>query len=351
METFNLRFVDNLRWSVRLPMGVRARRLSACLETSRDTRIFSLCALGTWMQVGDEDAAGRRRSMNFNMAGGVLGLFIVALAYIGYQTLFTVSQTHQALIVRLGSPVRIISESGLNAKVPLIDTVVFVDNRILDVENAAEEVFASDQKRIVVDAFARYRIVSPLLFYTSVNSIEGANSRLSALLNGALRRVLGEATLPEVVRDRRALLIARVRDQLDRQAQALGIHVIDVRIRRVNLPLQNSQAVYQRMQTERQREAAVFRASGSQRSQEIRARADRDATVLIAAAMSHGEQVRGAGDAERTQIFAKAYAQDRDFSAFYRSMQAYEAALRGSNTRLVLRPDSAYFRYFGDPSG
>jgi modulator of FtsH protease HflC len=291
------------------------------------------------------------KSMNFNMAGGVLGLFTMVLMSIGYQTLFTVPQTQQALIVRLGNPVRTISESGLNAKVPLVDTVVFFDNRILDLENSAEEVLASDQKRIAVDAFARYRIVSPLLFYTTVNSIEGANSRLSTLLNGALRRVIGEATLTEVVRDRRAMLMARVREQLDRAAQAFGIHVVDVRIRRADLPTQNSQAVHQRMQTERQREAAEFRALGSQRSQEIRARADRDATVLIAEATSHGEQVRGAGDAERTQIFAKAYAQDRDFSAFYRSMQAYEAALRGSDTRLVLRPDSAFFRYFSDPLG
>ena len=197
--------------------------------------------------------------MNFNVAGG-LGLFTMALVSIGYQTLFTVPQTQQALIVRLGNPVRTISESGLNAKVPLVDTVIFFDNRILDLENSAEEVLASDQKRIAVDAFARYRIVNPLLFYTTVNSIEDANSRMSTMLNGALRRVIGEATLTEVVRDRRAMLMARVREELDRNAQAFGIHVIDVRIRRADLPTQNSQAVYQRMQTERQREAAEFRA-------------------------------------------------------------------------------------------
>jgi membrane protease subunit HflC len=184
-----------------------------------------------------------------------------------------------------------------------------------------------------------------------VGSIEGANSRLSTLLNSSLRRVLGESTLTHVVRDDRGALMARVRDQLDREAQAFGIQVVDVRIRRADLPEQNSQAVYQRMQTERQREAAEFRAQGSQRSQEIRARADRDVTVLIAESTSRAEQIRGEGDAERNRIFADAYNKDPDFFAFYRSMQAYEAGLKTNDTRFLLRPDSDFFRYFGNPSG
>src|SRR5882762_9188656 len=265
--------------------------------------------------------------------------------------LFTVYQTKQALVVRLGEPVRVITEPGLHVKIPFVDTVISIDNRILDLENAAEEVFALDQRRLVIDAFARYRITDALRFYQTVTNIDGANSRLSSLLNAALRRVLGEATLIHVVRDERAMLMARVRDQLDREARAVGIEVVDVRIRRADLPEQNSQAVYSRMQTERQRQAASIRGEGSQKSQEIRARADRDVTVLVADAQSRAEQTRGEGDAERNRIFAEAYSKDQDFFAFYRSMQAYEAGLRASDTRLVLRPDSDFFKYFGNPAG
>jgi membrane protease subunit HflC len=254
-------------------------------------------------------------------------------------------------VVRLGQPIRVVTEPGLNYKIPLIDNVIPVDKRILDLENPAQEVIASDQKRLVVDAFARYRIVDALKFYQSVGSVEGANSRLSTLLNSALRRVLGEATLTQVVRDQREQLMARVREQLNSEAQAFGISIVDVRIRRADLPEQNSQAVYQRMQTERQREAQEFRSQGTQRAQEIRAKADRDVTVLLAEAQSKGEQTRGEGDSERNRIFAEAYGRDPEFFSFYRSMQAYEAGLRSNDTRMLLKPDSDFFRYFGDPSG
>src|SRR4051794_26382941 len=289
--------------------------------------------------------------MKLGIAGGVLLVLAIIAAIVGYSALFTVYQTRLALVVRLGQPVRVVTEPGLNFKVPLIDSVIYVDKRILDLENPAQEVIASDQKRLVDDAFARYRIRDALLFYQSVGSIEGANSRLSTLLNAALRRVLGEATLTHVVRDERAALMARVREQLDREAAAFGITIVDVRIRRADLPEQNSQAVYQRMQTERQREAAEFRANGSQRKQEIQARADRDVTVLLADAQARGDTIRGEGEAERNRIFAEAFGKDPDFFAFYRSMQAYESGLRHNDTRMVLRPDSDFFKYFADPAG
>jgi len=289
--------------------------------------------------------------MKPNVFAGVVGVILAAVLLVAYMSVFTVFQTRQALVVRLGDPIRTVTEPGLHAKWPLIDTVIYVDNRILDLENAAQEIIASDQKRLVVDAFARYRIRNPLLFYQTVSTIEGANSRLSTLLNATLRRVLGEATLTHVVRDERAALMARMREQLNREAQPLGIEVVDVRIRRADLPEQNSQAVYQRMQTERQREAAEYRAEGSQKSQEIHARADRDVTVLIAEAQQTAEQTRGQGDGERNRIFAEAYGKDPDFFAFYRSMQAYETGLRANDTRLVLRPDSDFFRFFGAPGG
>lgn len=289
--------------------------------------------------------------MRSNFIGGVIAVLVVAALIVGYSSFFAVYQTQQALVVRLGQPVRVVSEPGLHVKVPFIDSVIAIDRRILDLEAPPQEVIASDQKRLVVDAFARYRIKDPLRFYQTLGSITGANSQLSILLNSALRRVLGEVTFTHVVRDQRADLMGRIQQLVDREAGAYGIEVVDVRIRRADLPEQNSQAVYQRMQTERQREAAEFRAQGAQRAQEIRSRADREVTVLVADAQSQSEQIRGEGDAKRNQIFADAFNQDQDFFTFYRSMQAYESALKSSDTRLVIKPDSNFFRYFNDPAG
>jgi membrane protease subunit HflC len=289
--------------------------------------------------------------MRLNLAGGILAAIVLLAVFIGYGTMFTVYQTRQALVVRLGQPIHVITEPGLNFKIPLVDSVIYIDNRILDLENPSQEVIASDQKRLVVDAFARYRIHDALKFYQTIGSVEGANSRLSTLLNSALRRVLGEATLTHVVRDERAQLMARVREQLEIEAQSFGITVVDVRIRRADLPEQNSKAVYDRMITERQREAAEFRAQGGQRSQETKAKADREVTILVADATSKSEQIRGEGDGERNRIFAEAFGRDPGFFAFYRSMQAYEKGLANNDTRMLLRPDSEFFRYFVDPSG
>jgi modulator of FtsH protease HflC len=302
--------------------------------------------------------------MRPSLAGGALAVLLLIALVVAYSTFFTVYQTKQALVVRLGKPVRVITEPGLNAKIPFIDAVIYIDKRILAIESPAQEVIASSQdrsdagipraaqagERLVVDAFARYRITDPLKFYQTVGP-EGANSQLSILLNSALRRVLGAATLADAVRNRREALMMQMREQLDRDAQPFGIEVVDVRIRRVDLPEQNSQAVYQRMQTERQREAAEFRAQGSQKSQEIRARADRDVTVLLAEANSQSENIRGQGDAERNRIFADAYGKDPDFFSFYRTMQAYERSMQHGDTHLVLKPDTDFFRFFNDPSG
>ena len=289
--------------------------------------------------------------MRFNFVGGVVAAAVLVALSIAYGTLFTVHQTRQALVTRFGEVVRKITVPGLNVKVPLIDTVIYIDKRILDIESPAQEVIASDQKRLVVDAFARYKVVDPLKFYQTVGTIEGANARLLTLLNSSLRRVLGEVTLMQVVRDQREELMTKVREQVGKEAEPFGINVVDVRIRRADLPEQNSQAIYQRMQTERQQEAAQFRAQGSQRAQEIRAKADRDVTVLLADASSSGERTRGEGDAERNRIFAEAYGKDADFFAFYRTMQAYEQGLQKNDTRLLLKPDSDFFRFFGDPAG
>jgi modulator of FtsH protease HflC len=283
---------------------------------------------------------------------GIVALIVLfVVVVVAYSSMFTVDQTEQALVVRFGKPVDVITEPGLNFKVPFTDSVISIDKRILDLENPSQEVIASDQKRLVVDAFARYRIKDALRYYQSVGGIQAANIQLTTLLNASLRRVLGEVTFITVVRDAREELMAKIRGQLDKEADGYGIQVVDVRIRRADLPDANSQAVYQRMQTERQREAAEFRAQGGQKAQEIRSKADREATVIVAEANSTAEQTRGAGDAERNHLFAEAYGKDPDFFAFYRSMTAYENGLRNSDTRFLLRPDSNFFRYFANPAG
>jgi len=278
-------------------------------------------------------------------------LLLLIVVIVGYSSVFTVQQTEQALVVRLGKPVDVVTAPGLHLKAPFIDTVIDIDKRILDLENPAQQVIVSDQERLVVDAFARYRIKDALQFYQSIGTIQAANIQLATLLNASLRRVLGEVTFIQVVRDEREALMARIRDQLDHESGAYGIQVVDVRIRRADLPEKNSQAVYQRMQTERQREAAEFRAQGGQKAQEIRSNADRQATIIVAEANSTGEQTRGAGDAERNRLFAEAYGKDPDFFAFYRSMAAYENGLKSGDTRFLLRPDSDFFKFFGSAGG
>lgn len=289
--------------------------------------------------------------MKVGRVSGIVTALVLAATFLVYDAVFTVYQTHMALVVRLGRPVQIVTESGFHFKMPLVDRVISIDKRILDLEMPAQEIIAFDQKRLVIGGFARYQVADPLKFYQTLGSITEAESRLSTLLISALRRVLGEATFIQAVRDERAHLTAKMREQLDQGAASLGISIVDVRIRSADLPDQNSQAIYQRMQTERQREAVEFRAQGAQRGQEIRAKADREVTVLIAEATAQAEQVRGEGDGKRNGIFASAFVRDPDFFVFYRSMQAYEAGLRGENTRMLLSPNSEFFRYFVDPWG
>src|SRR5437762_2155265 len=288
--------------------------------------------------------------MRSPVTGIVTLLALLLVVIVGYMSLFTVQQTEQTIVLQFGKPVDVVTDPGLHFKAPW-NSVINIDNRILDLENPSQEAIASDQKRLVVDAFARYRIKDALRFYQSVGSIQAANIQLTTLLNAALRRVLGEVTFINVVRDDREKLMLRIRDQLDHEADGYGIQVVDVRIRRADLPEQNSQAVYLRMKTEREREAAEFRAQGGQKAQEIKSNADREATVIVAEANSTAEQMRGEGDAERNRLFAEAYGKDADFFAFYRSMTAYENSLKGGDTRFLLRPDSDFFRFFGSASG
>ena len=274
---------------------------------------------------------------------------IVAVIVVADYTFFTVDPTEQALVLRFGQPVRdLVSQPGLHARVPFIDSVVYIDKRILKLDNERQEVLVAENQRLEVDAFVRYRIADPLLFYQSVFNVKGADAQLGGMLNSALRRTLSEASIVDIVRNRRDALMADIRDQVKVGAARFGLDIVDVRIKRADLPPENSDAVFRRMQAERQRLAATFRAQGSQQSQQIKANADAKVTVTVAQAQQQSEQIRGEGDAERNHIFAQAYGTDPDFFAFYRSMQAYDAAFK-SDTRAILSPKSDFFRYFSNP--
>ena len=287
--------------------------------------------------------------------GGIAALAVlILLLVVGAGSIYTVGQTQQALVLRLGEPIpgrALVTTPGLHFKIPFIETVTLLDNRILDLETPKQEVLASDNNRIEVDAFLRYRIVDALRFYQTVGTIQRANNQLGSVLSSALRRVLGEATMIQIVREGRSQLMVSIRDLVNTEASRLGAEVIDVRIRRADLPRQISERVYNRMQTERAREAAEFRAQGAEQAQKIRAKADRDVVVLRAEAQRQADQVRGEGDAERNRIFAEAYSVDPQFFAFYRSMQAYETGLKSNDTRMIMSPNSEFFRFFGQPSG
>jgi modulator of FtsH protease HflC len=281
-------------------------------------------------------------------SGLAILIAIVAAIVLADYTFFTVDPTEQALVLRFGQPVRdLVSAPGLHARVPFIDSVVYIDKRILSQDNDRQEVLVAENQRLEVDAFVRYRIADPLLFYQSVFDVKGANAQLGGMLNSALRRTLSEASILDIVRNRRDALMADIRDQVKAGAARFGLDIVDVRIKRADLPSENSEAVFHRMQTERQRLAATFRAQGSQQSQQIKANADATVTVTIAQAQQQSEQIRGEGDAERNRIFAQAYGADPEFFAFYRSMQAYDAAFK-SDTRAILSPKSDFFRYFSN---
>ncbi len=276
---------------------------------------------------------------------------LAALVIVAMSSIFTVHQTEKALVLQFGNPVRPINEPGLQFKWPLVQEVIYFDNRILDLEPPQEEVIAADQKRLVVDSYARYRIADPLQFYQLVGTEANANTRLSSIINSALRRVIGNVPLASVVAEKRAAVMQQVRDEVNTQAKPWGMDVVDVRIKRADLPNENSEAIYARMKTERLREAAQFRGEGKREAQKIRANADRQVIEIKAKAQQQAEILRGEGDAESIRIYADAFNRDKDFFALYWSLDAYRRSLANSDTTLVLSPDSEFFRFFGSASG
>ena len=278
--------------------------------------------------------------------GLVVGIFIAVVIVLTLSAAFIVDQREQVLVLQFGDPKRVIREPGLNFKIPFIQQVVRFDKRLLDYDNAPDEVIAADQKRLVVDAFARYHIIDPLKFYQTVGSEALLRPRLGSAINSTLRQVLGTAPLQQVVSEKRGSLMLDIRNIVRREALTFGIQVEDVRIKRADLPDENSEAIYRRMQTERQQEAAELRAKGAEEAQKIRAEANRQKVVIVAEAERDSQILRGDGEGEMNRIFAEAFGRDPEFFSFYRSMQAYEAALGADDTTMVLSPDSDFFRYF-----
>ena len=281
----------------------------------------------------------------------VIAVALVVAGILAMSALFIVDQTQEALVLQFGQPRRVIRDPGLWVKRPFLEDVILYDNRLLDFEPPPEEVIVSDQKRLVVDTYTRYRITDPLLFFQTVNSEAAVRARLSAMVNGSLRRVLGNVTLSALLSNQRSTIMKQIRDEVSDQGKWFGIEVVDVRIRRADLPEENSQAIYARMVSERQQQAAQYRAEGAEAAQTVRANADRERTVLLAEAQRDAQRVRGEGDAESIKTYADAFGQDKEFFAFYRSMQAYRDALNGHTTSFVLTPDTGFLRFFENLDG
>ena len=276
----------------------------------------------------------------------ILGVLVIVLGIVVSSAAFTVHQTNQAIVLQFGNPKNAYPDPGLHWKLPFIQNVLFYEKRVLNLDPPVESIILSDQKRILVDAFARYRIKDPLLFFQRVKTEAGVRQRLGPIVNASLRSVLGNATLASVLSEERDTIMSEIQESVNREAGRFGIELVDVRIGRADFPDQISQAVYGRMKSERDREAAEFRAQGFEQSQRIRAGADREATVILAEAKREAEIARGAGEATRTRVLNDAFGQDEDFFNFYRSMQAYEAALTSESTYMVLSPDSEFFDFF-----
>jgi len=281
----------------------------------------------------------------------VLGIIVLIAGVIAFSALFTVHQTQQALVLQFGEPKSVVKEPGLHFKLPFVQNVIFLDKRMLSHEGTGEEVIASDRKRLVVTSFLRYRIDDPLRFYQTVGNENVARQRLNALLTSSLRQVIGTVPLQSVLTGERTELMSQIAFRVNTEAKDLGITIADVRIKRADLPEANNQAIYNRMKTEREREAREFRAQGAEIGQRIRSRADREKTVLVAEAQKQAQILRGEGDGKAVRIFAEAFGTDIEFFTFYRSMQAYRVALGGEDTTMVLSPDSDFFRYFGSMLG
>ena len=281
----------------------------------------------------------------------VLIFFIVALSFLGLNSLFTMDERQQGLVLQFGEPKRVIQSSGLHFKLPLIQNVVRYDVRILEYDLPIEEVIAVDKKRMLIDSFTRFKITDPLEFYKTVGTESSVRNRLNSNVISSLRRVVGRVTLEELLSEERSNIMENIKVEVNNEASRFGIEVVDVRIRRADLPEANSQAIYERMISERVREAKEFRAKGSEIAQKIRAEADKERTVILAEATKKSEILRGEGESQSVNIYANAFQQDPEFYSFYRSMQAYGNVLGEDGTTMILSPDSEFLEFFNNSKG
>jgi membrane protease subunit HflC len=287
-----------------------------------------------------------------NRAMTFIGVVVLVIGVVAFSSMFTVHQTEQALVLQFGEPKRVVDQPGLKFKVPFMQNVVYYDRRVLDLDPAAEEMIASDKKRIVADSYARYRITDPLKFFQSVGSEAALRQRLGQVINASMRSVIGSYSLPALLTEQRVKIMSEIQDRVNKESSQFGINVIDVRVRRADLPQANSEAIYDRMKSERQREAKEARAEGAEIAQRIRAEADRDRTVLLAEADKKSQELRGQGDGLAQAVYNSAYGgKATEFYKFYRRMQAFRTTFSSGDANLVLSPDSEFFRYFNDFPG
>ena len=283
--------------------------------------------------------------MNAQTKMTVLGITAVVLIIVAFSSVFLVKETEQVLVLQFGDPRQEIVKPGLHFKIPVIQNLKFFERRILNIDPPAEEVLMADQKRLVVDTFARYRIADMLKFYQTLNTEMAANQRLHNIINSAMRSELGKATLPDILSEKRKELMREIQKSVNEETDRFGIEIVDVRIVRADLPEEVTQATYDRMRSEREREAKEARAQGEELSLQIRSKANKQRTVLISEAQRDAEIARGEGDREAISIYTKAFNKDPEFYDFYRSMEAYRKSLANSDKTLVLSPDSDFFEY------
>jgi membrane protease subunit HflC len=275
----------------------------------------------------------------------ILAITVFTLLLIN-SAIFTVDQRQQVLILQFGEPIRVIKKPGIRIKMPFLQEALFFDKRIINLSIADQEVIASDQKRLIINAFAKYRIVDPLKFYTTAGSFQGLQNKLSTILDSSLRQIIGEVTLSELLTENRGAIMEEIKSVVSSGSEIFGVEIVDVRIMRADLPKENSDAIFARMQTEREKEAREIRAKGAEAAQKIRAEADKEKVILLATSKKEADLARGGGEAEAIKIYANSYGKDPEFADFYRSMAAYKESLKNENTKMIISPDNDFFRYF-----
>lgn len=272
-------------------------------------------------------------------------IFAFSILLLLLSSIFTLDQRRNAVIFQFGEAIRVVKEPGLHFKIPFIQNVSFFDNRILHIDAEEKELTASDGKRVLVDAFAKFKIIDPVTFYKTVNNFQGASVRINKILESQMRKVIGKVELTSLLSSSRRGVMEEIRDNVDTESKNFGVEVIDVRILRADLPMENSAAIYGRMQTEREKEAMQIRAEGQEEAARIRSKADKESQIMLAEAYKQAEITKGEGDAAAAKIFNDAFGKDPEFYSFLRHMQTYKNTLQSEGTTFILSPDSKFLKH------